>query len=124
MTLPTARDNQTKMEIDFYQGDSPHAHEADYLGTLVLEGFPAKKAGEVKVKVDVALDAEGLMKIDATDNSGNPKKTLTLHSLGKQAQARGRFADTVNGATDPAAESRRRDTGSVRSVVRGILGRK
>ncbi|MCC6807624.1 MAG: Hsp70 family protein [Deltaproteobacteria bacterium] len=121
MTLPTARDDQTKMEIDFYQGDTAAAYEADYLGTLVLDDIPAKKAGQVKVKVDVQLDSEGLMRIDAEDGRGG-KKTLTLQALGKQA--RGRFADKVAAASDPANTSRRRDAQSVRAVVRGILGRK
>jgi molecular chaperone DnaK len=119
MTLPTSRDAQTKMEIDFYQGDSPNAYEADYLGTLVLDDLPAKKAGEVKVRVDIQLDAEGLMRIEAEDRARGGKKTLVLQALGRQA--RSRFADKVSGATDPATESRRRDVSSVRAAVRDIM---
>jgi molecular chaperone DnaK len=119
MTLPTSRDAQTKMEIDFYQGDSPNAYEADYLGTLVLDDLPAKKAGEVKVRVDIQLDAEGLMRIEAEDRARGGKKTLVLQALGRQA--RSRFADKVSGATDPATVSRRRDVSSVRAAVRDIM---
>jgi len=126
MTLPTARDHQTRMEIDFFQGDSELVEGADYLGTLVFDGIPARKAGEVKVKVDVELDAEGLVKISAQDTVRNVRQMLTLQSMGLPASLRGRVREKVGSAQDPAELGRSplQTEKGLRSLVRGILGMK
>jgi len=126
MTLPTARDDQTRMEIDFFQGDSESVDDADYLGTLVFDGIPIRKAGEVKVKVDIELDAEGLVKISAQDTIRNVRQGLTLQSMGLPASLRGRVREKVGEVQDPAGQgtSPLPNEKGLRSLVRGILGMK
>jgi molecular chaperone DnaK len=127
MTLPTARDDQTRMEIDFFQGDGATVDDSDYIGTLVFDGIPARKAGEVKVKVDVELDGEGLVSISAQDTVRNVKQILTLRSVGSPSSLRGRVRDKTGGvqaATEenrPVAETAEK---GLRSIVRNILGKK
>ncbi len=126
MTLPTARDDQTRMEIDFFQGDSENVTEADYLGTLVFDGIPPRKSGEVKVKVDVELDAEGLVKISAQDTVRNVRQGLTLQSIGLPSSLRGRIREKVGSVSDPAGQGHapQPNEKGLRSLVRGILGKK
>jgi molecular chaperone DnaK len=63
--LATTRDGQTELELAVFQGDSPKASECEYLGTVRVENLPGRPRGEVKVAVEFALGAEGILNVTA-----------------------------------------------------------
>jgi molecular chaperone DnaK len=65
--LATVRDGQSELELAVFQGDSPRAAECEYLGTLRVIGLPPGPRGTVKVAVEFALGAEGILSVTARD---------------------------------------------------------
>jgi molecular chaperone DnaK len=63
--LATTKDGQTDLELQVFQGDSPKAAECEYLGTVRVPGLPAAPRGGVKVAVEFALGAEGILAVTA-----------------------------------------------------------
>jgi molecular chaperone DnaK len=63
----TTRDGQGEIELHVFQGDSPKAAECEYLGAVTVGGLPARPRGEVRVSVEFAVGAEGILAITARD---------------------------------------------------------
>lgn len=64
-TVHTARDNQTKVQIDVYQGESRLVKNNVYLGELEVE-IPRAKMGEVPIDIRYSYDMNGLLDVDVT----------------------------------------------------------
>jgi len=65
--LATTKDGQTELELQVFQGDSPRVAECEYLGAVHVPRLPPGPRGSVKVSVEFALGAEGLLTVTATD---------------------------------------------------------
>jgi molecular chaperone DnaK len=65
--LATTRDGQTELELQVFQGDAPRTADCEYLGTVRVEGLPPRARGEVRVAVEFALGAEGILAVRARD---------------------------------------------------------
>jgi molecular chaperone DnaK len=65
--LATTRDGQTDLELQVFQGDSAKVSECEYLGTARVPGLPARPRGQVKVAVEFAVGAEGILRVTARD---------------------------------------------------------
>ena len=104
----TARDNQTRVEIDCCRGESRRYADNEPLGKLVLEALPAKPRGELKIEVSFRVDPDGILRVRAADaDSGQPpgshpardRRTRRVHcerSLNPGRAAReGRARDVV-----------------------------
>ena len=65
--IPTTRDNQKSIEVDFFQGEQEELFDANYLGTILFPGLPEKKAGQAKLIVDMTLSEEYLLTINCPD---------------------------------------------------------
>jgi molecular chaperone DnaK len=63
--LATTRDGQTELELQVFQGDSPRAAECEYLGTVRVQDLPPGPRGSVKVSIDFAMGAEGILAVTA-----------------------------------------------------------
>src|SRR5205085_4096364 len=63
----TARDNQTRVEIDCCRGENRRYVENEPLGTLLLENLQAKQRGELKIEVAFRVDADGILHVRAQD---------------------------------------------------------
>jgi len=65
--LATVRDGQTELELTVFQGDAPQAAGCEYLGTVRLDGLPARPRGQVRVAVEFAMGQEGILSVSARD---------------------------------------------------------
>ena len=63
----TAQDGQTEVRIQVFQGESRMAADNELLGEFVLSGLEAAARGQNKVRVTFAIDADGIVKVSATD---------------------------------------------------------
>jgi molecular chaperone DnaK len=63
----TTRDGQTEIELHVFQGDSPRVAECEYLGAVEVGGLPARPRGQVRISVEFAVGAEGILAITARD---------------------------------------------------------
>ena len=93
----TARDNQTRVEIDCCRGEDRRYYENEPLGTLVLDELAAKPRGELKIEVSFRVDADGILHVRASDPSPGARQEAHLHVLG---------APTADGAGDEVVSVR------------------
>ena len=71
-TFHTAHDGQTEVRIQVFQGESRMAADNELLGDFVLGDLEPMERGKVKVKVNFAIDADGIVKVTAQDlHTGN-----------------------------------------------------
>ncbi|MEP6864847.1 MAG: Hsp70 family protein [Deltaproteobacteria bacterium] len=78
----TARDNQTRVEIDCCRGESRRYSENEPLGKLVLEELPAKPRGDLKIEVSFRVDADGILHVKAADAESGQRQEASLHVIG------------------------------------------
>jgi molecular chaperone DnaK len=63
----TTRDGQTELELQVFQGDSARVTECEYLGTVWVPNLPPRPRGLVRVAVEFALGAEGILTVTARE---------------------------------------------------------
>ncbi len=78
----TARDNQTRVEIDCCRGEDRRYSENEPLGTLLLENLTPKSRGELKIEVSFRVDADGILHVRALDQASGAKQEAHLQVLG------------------------------------------
>jgi molecular chaperone DnaK len=78
----TARDNQTRVEIDCCRGEARRYAENEPLGTLVLDSLPSKPRGEVKIEVSFRVDADGILHVRASDVDSGVQQEAHLTVIG------------------------------------------
>ncbi|MBI3178559.1 MAG: Hsp70 family protein [Deltaproteobacteria bacterium] len=82
LEVPTSRDNQTSLELDLYQGEpQTPVRDCEYLGTLVYNGIPEAAAGAVQVKLELTMDAEGMLSVTATNSSSGNAQQIRLATI-------------------------------------------
>ncbi len=82
----TARDNQTRVEIDCCRGENRKYAENEPLGTLLLENLPPAKRGELKIEVSFRVDSDGILHVRAQDQASGAKQEAHLQVLGAPVQ--------------------------------------
>ncbi len=63
----TASDNQRQVEIHVTQGERPMAADNKSLGKFILDGIPPAPRGVPQIEVSFDIDANGILKVTATD---------------------------------------------------------
>ena len=102
-TFVTARDNQDKVKIRIFQGESRKASECQLLGEFEFGGLRQARRGDVKVEVTFEIDTDGIVNVSARDvETGQRSQTTITLSGGLSeneivaAQARTEGAEIVS----------------------------
>ena len=66
-TYTTVDDWQTEIDVVVYEGERAHVDANNKLGSFVISGVQRARAGEPKVDVTFALDANGILNVTARD---------------------------------------------------------
>jgi molecular chaperone DnaK len=74
----TATDHQREVEIHVVQGERPMADANKSLGRFTLDGIPPAPRGEPQVEVTFDIDADGILKVSATDNATGHSQHITV----------------------------------------------
>lgn len=74
----TASDNQTQVEIHIVQGERPLARDNKSLGKFILDGIPPAARGEPKIEVTFDIDANGILKVTAEDQTTHRSQHITI----------------------------------------------
>jgi molecular chaperone DnaK len=83
----TARDHQTRVEIDCCRGESRRYSENEPLGKLVLEQLPARPRGDVRIEVTFRVDPDGILHVRAKDADSGVAQEARLQVLGAPVEA-------------------------------------
>ncbi len=86
-TFTTARDAQTRVEIDCCRGENRKYDENEPLGTLALENLPSKPRGELRIEVSFRVDSDGILHVKAADADSGVAQEAHLQVLGAPSAA-------------------------------------
>ncbi len=81
-TFSTAADNQTSVQIHVLQGEREFAKDNRPLGMFDLGGLAPAPRGRPQIEVEFAIDANGILKVTATDKAANKSADITISDSG------------------------------------------
>ncbi len=82
-TFTTSRDNQERVKIRIFQGESNRQEENEMLGEFEFSGFRVARRGEVQIEVTFEIDSDGIVNVSARDpESGQSASTTVSLSSG------------------------------------------
>jgi molecular chaperone DnaK len=76
----TAKDNQTEIKVNVFEGERPMAADNHLLGSVFLGGISPAPRGMMKIEVAFEIDANGLLTVSAKDSSSGREVKSTFHS--------------------------------------------
>lgn len=74
----TAVDNQQTVMIQVYEGERAMAKDNNLLGKFELTSIPPAPRGVPQIEVTFALDANGILKVSATDKGTGKSESITI----------------------------------------------
>ncbi|MEC7987354.1 MAG: molecular chaperone DnaK [Myxococcota bacterium] len=77
-TFSTAQDNQSAVDIQVHQGERQMAKDNKLLGQFRLEGIEPAPRGVPQVEVTFDIDANGILKVTATDKKTGKEQNITI----------------------------------------------
>ena len=110
--LSTTRDDQEKLEVAVFQGESDRALDNEYLGTLTVDDLPKGPKGSVTFDVAFALSPEALLTVTAEEHGTGRTIGATFATRETPEGIRARLGDdfaldrlTPAGGVSPVAPS-------------------
>lgn len=79
-TFTTGLDGQTSMEFNVIQGERERALDCISLARFGLNELPPRPKGSVKVEVTFALDANGILSVQAKETTTQSFQEITVHA--------------------------------------------
>ena len=76
----TAADNQPSVEIHVLQGERPMATDNKTIGRFHLDGIPPAQRGVPQIEVAFDIDANGIIKVSATDKATNKSQDIRIEA--------------------------------------------
>ncbi len=76
----TASDNQPSVEIHVLQGERPMATDNKTIGRFHLDGIPPAQRGVPQVEVTFDIDANGIIKVSATDKGTGKSHDIRIEA--------------------------------------------
>lgn len=74
----TSVDGQANLKIAIYQGEREMVVDNRKLGEFILSGIPAMPAGFPKIDIQFLLNADGILKVNATELRSNTSQTISI----------------------------------------------
>ena len=76
----TAADNQPSVEIHVLQGERAMAADNKTIGRFLLDGIPPARRGTPQIEVTFDIDANGIIKVSATDKATNKSQDIRIEA--------------------------------------------
>ncbi|PSR08697.1 MAG: heat-shock protein Hsp70, partial [Bacteroidetes bacterium] len=104
----TSVDGQTNLKIAVYQGERDLVEHNRKLGEFVLRGIPPMPAGLPKIEIHFYLDADGILKVKATELRSNVATEIEIRSqygISEEDMARMLIDSIQNAQSDMATRA-------------------
>jgi len=82
-SFSTSKDNQTRVVLPIYAGNSRRIEENRELGVLELQNIEPRPREEVEIQVTFSVDTDGMLSVGATDIQTGRAQTAELSILGE-----------------------------------------
>ncbi|PZR20847.1 MAG: molecular chaperone DnaK [Flavobacterium psychrophilum] len=105
----TAADNQPSVEIHVLQGERPMATDNKTIGRFHLDGIPPAQRGVPQIEVTFDIDANGIIKVSATDKGTGKSHDIRIEAssgLTQEEIERMRKEAEANADADKIAKER------------------
>jgi molecular chaperone DnaK len=105
----TAADNQPSVEIHVLQGERPMATDNKTIGRFHLDGIPPARRGTPQIEVTFDIDANGIIKVSATDKATNKTQDIRIEAssgLTEEEIQKMKAEAEANAEADKAAKER------------------
>ena len=105
----TAADNQPSVEIHVIQGERPMAQDNKTIGRFHLDGIPPAQRGVPQIEVTFDIDANGIIKVSATDKGTGKSHDIRIEAssgLTQEEIDRMRKEAEANADADKAAKEK------------------
>lgn len=76
----TSIDGQTNLKVSVFQGERDLVEHNRKLGEFILKGIPPMAAGLPKIDIQFVLDADGILKVAATELRSNTRQEIEIRS--------------------------------------------
>ncbi|MHA7060067.1 molecular chaperone DnaK [Aquimarina sp. M1] len=103
----TAADNQPSVEIHVLQGERSMAADNKTIGRFHLDGIPPAQRGTPQIEVTFDIDANGIIKVSATDKATNKSQDIRIEAssgLTEEEIAKMKQEAEANAEADKAAK--------------------
>jgi molecular chaperone DnaK len=98
----TAKDNQSFVRIQVYQGEKPMAADNKLIGTFDLVGIPPAPREVPQIEVAFDIDANGIVRVSATDLATNKEQAIKITPNSGLSQAEiSQFTQEQSGSKQP-----------------------
>ena len=77
-SYPTTRDNQTDLELKFYQGEGDLVRSNVFVGSVALHGLPVGLRGELTIELDLHIDKEGVLTVSLSEPKSDALNTMRV----------------------------------------------
>ena len=104
-SFTTAADNQPSVEVHVFQGERPMAGENTSIGRFMLDGILPAPRGTPQVEVTFDIDADGILKVSASDKATNKEQHITI--AGRSGLSDEEIAKAVEEAESHAEEDQK-----------------
>ena len=101
LDLTTAKDNQTKVQIDLYRSENGTMDDAEYVDTLEVTKLNPHPNGEPELHLSVGLDEENHLTAEVVDPETGKKSETEVSLVSRTAEERAEPADfAIAGAAE------------------------
>ncbi|MBQ0052726.1 MAG: LysM peptidoglycan-binding domain-containing protein [Treponema sp.] len=111
LDLTTAKDNQTKVQIDLYRSENGSMEDAEYVDTLEVTKLVPHPNGEPELHLSIGLDEENNLTAEVVDPETGKKSETEVNLVNRTLAERSSPADfainetDISPASDVAADS-------------------
>jgi molecular chaperone DnaK len=81
-SFSTSRDNQTRVVLPIFAGNSRRIEDNKQLGALTLEDIPAKPREEIDIDVTFSVDTDGMLSVSAVEKGTGQRQSAQLSIMG------------------------------------------
>jgi len=119
-TFSTAADNQTSVQIHVLQGEREFARDNRTLGQFELTDIPPAPRGMPQIEVEFAIDANGILKVTATDKASGKSNKIDITNSGGLSESE---IDKMKADAEAHAEEdkKRREVVDLKNRAEGFL---